>query len=766
MGRSHKSGKSSVEVPVYHYSFHAGICHAGAGTELLSCYMGDKKFFEGSASTPSLHVISDEDFFGGYEREGGIDGNMHVLPGASNQSLFHNLAARLGLTPSTSPGYRGLFSVWFTGRDRDVTSAAFDYGSPKGFMVGANNPYLKPLSFRVRRPSPGLNATYQYIDLPVRRDRDDKVFESTPAAQKGYVQKTSNPAHVLYEIYTNQSWGDGRDPSTINKGSFEAAAQTLYNENFGISFTWYRQTEIKKIAEEIIDHIQASVYDDPVTGLLTIKLLRADYVTSALKSINPGNAKLTHFKRKLWGEVSSEVTVTWTNPLNEKEETVTAHNLAVSQAQVGSIVSSSRNFYMVRDGSLAARLAERELRSLSYPLAACDAEVHRSFGTIVPGDVLKLSWPEYNISELPMRVMEVLQGSSQSGKITLKLQEDIFGLPGASYLENASSQWDSERVNPVNPPVSIGTLPAYMTASISTEDTVGGLEYPTARVGILLERLNQQYTLFHVHGPRITPNGSEFGWLSANSFPTSATLATAITETTTVMKFAAVTGDRPRVNDFVFIGGMGASAEICVITAYDSATGNYTLKRGVLDTFPKAWPAAQKITITQNNFARLSDGVERSDGEQITLKLQVNTSSNQQDLADVTSHTVTLNDRAHRPLRPANVKVNGTGIGSIAAPPASGAIPVTWANRNRVTESQIVLAWTDASVAPETGQTTTIIVTTLSNGPIKTYSNIAGTSFNIPRADVAGKGDVLVKFQSHRDGFVSFTTPVIRLNGV
>ena len=65
-------------------------------------------------------------------------------------------------------------------------------------------------------------------------------------------------------------------------------------------------------------------------------------------------------------------------------------------------------------------------------------------------------------------------------------------------------------------------------------------------------------------------------------------------------------------------------------------------------------------------------------------------------------------------------------------------IPVTWARRNRETETAIIKAWDDGDVTPEAGQTTTVTLTDLGGAVLHTYSGIAGTSQNVDPADFAG----------------------------
>lgn len=757
-GKSGKAGKA--EVPVYLLSFHVGICTYGEDISLLAAYAGEKKFIEGNYNEQRAHVIDNKDLFGGLTKEGGLSGLMSVLPGKPEQMLYSTLAYRIGGTPNTTPGYRGIFSLWFTGRDKISID---QIGSPPGFRVGSGNPYLKPLSFRMWRPSKGLNPKYEAIVLTERRDTGESKFESLPEGQRGYVMRASNPAHILYEIYTNTSWGDGRSPLTIDKDSFEVAAQTLYNERFGISFQWTRQSPIKQIVSEIVDHIQASIYDDPETGMLTIKLLRDDYNVNDLPVVDTSNAKLSHFKRKLWGEVSSEVVVTWTNPVNESEMTITAHNISASQAQGGNPVSTSRNFYMVRDADLASRLAARELAMLSFPLAACDAVVHRDFSRVSPGDVVKLNWPEHGIKGLAMRVMEVLPGSSQSAQLTLKLQEDIFGRKAAQYLRPVTSSWKPDNNDPKNIEIGLTTLPGYMAAQVMGKRTVGELEYPTAVTGITANKPSNSFISYEVRGPRETTLGySPFSYLRTNIFPTTALTGNSITrrQIESSVRLNTYFGRRPTVNEFVIFGSN--FDEICVISGFDPDTDLFTLRRGCLDTVPLNWPENTKVTVV-SQFKDMTDAMERSVGEQVTYKILPSTyrGTLSEDMAVETS--VTLTDRAYLPLRPANMMVNGNPHADVANAPTSGPIPVTWSNRNRITESQRVMLWTDASVAPETGQVTNVLVTR--GGTLfKKYAGITGDRFNIPRADLSGVTNLKIELESERDGFLSLTRPWVLLN--
>lgn len=724
-------GGGKIEIPLYYMSFHAGICHSEGGPALMTIYAGDKKVWDGWHVDQNQEVIFRPYMFGGTKKEGGLAGVMSVLPGKEDQVLPVSLTSRFGLIPEAAPGFRGVFSAFFTGpsgMEGDISDTRIyddNIRGMRGFFQGSNNPYLKHFKFRMRRMSSAaaLNNSHDAINLPNRSD--------------GREQKAANPAHVIYELKTSKSFGEGRDPSTIDAASFRAAAATLYNENFGIGFKWLRQSTVDSVTTEIIDHINAALYDDPETGLLTLKLLRDDYDPSTKPLLTPDNCKLNHFKRKLWGEVTGEVTVTWTNPENEQEETVTAHNLTAVQAQGGSPVAASRNFYMIRSSELACKVAARELAAMSHPLAACEATVHRSEYKMVPGEVVRITWPEHGLVEMPMRIMEVGQGSSTSGKVHLKLQEDIFAFKPADYLTPVYSLWEpqDEAADP-NGVFHLGTLPAFMTAKVLGYNAVNGLQYPTAAMGVIARKPSSSYTTYDVYGRSTNAAGGEYQEsLTTNPYPSYGTLnAWTPRAVTSTIRLDNLIGSPPAEGDFLFIGdGNTFNGEIAIVTAVNGF--DYTIMRGCLDTVPEGHLAGTSVYVVKPRFRNISDGEERASGETEGFKFLPSTFVDHVQLEDVSEKNVTLGDRAYLPLRPADCKVNGEGF--LRTNYTGGGLNCTWSNRNRKTESEIVQRWDGANVGRETDQYTRIRIVRDNDGAeLAVYNKLDGTSYTIPDSEV------------------------------
>lgn len=766
MGSSTKSG--GTEITRYYTSLHAGICLSGEGIELLAIYGGEQVAWSGAESNDQDLYINKEDLFGGDKKEGGLKGVARWMPGKVSQIMTDFLASKFGLTPSTMPAYRGIASVFFTGGagstliSPGVTGPLVGIGGVDpaitptppngGFMFAANNPYLKDLAFLIRRPSIGLNPAYAMIQVGVRED-------TTPIYG-------SNPAHMIYECQTSSDFGEAAPASAFNLASYEAVAQTLFDEDFGLAATWMRSAKIESLVNEIIDHIQAVQFDDPDTGLRTIKLLRGDYDVATLREINPDNATLTNFQRKMWGESGNEVSVTWTNPLNDKEETVTAHDLAAIASMSGEIVPVPRNYYMVRNEGLAQKLAERDLAASVFPIASCDAEVDRSLWNAKPGDVVKLVWPEHGITQSYMRVMEVGYGNAKAGKVTLRMIEDIFGIGSTVFNSPGETLWVNPRT--VAAPITnrmLTTAPAYLAAKALGKNDVTQLVSPEAATLVLAARNTPDYNDFDLYAPVTLVNGTvQPVDLGTKAFTTRALLnAPMVQESTTFLVdiFSSI-GTVPSAGDMLFIGEVADNlSEIAVVQSVGAS--GVEIKRGLLDTTPKAWTTGTPIYIAGGGVFSM-DNSARVSGESVDYRLLPRTSVNQLAYADAPVITTVLSDRAHKPLRPANVKVNGVGFGPVNA--VAPSFSVTWAQRNRIMESSQVIFWDAADVTPESGQTTTVKILNAAGATLWTSAGLTGTSVTVTISSIGAAAGETVRVQvfSSKGGVLSLQGHEILVN--
>jgi len=649
---------------------------------------------------------------------------------------------------------QGLAGTWLTGfkviPDAN-TGLAFD-------VVGTGIPYpgaATASSARAAFGTDGFTGASSYTFFIRDTPNLDNAGGLSILVEKGMVTGAdANPAHIIYECLTNTDWGMGSPTTAIDTSSFETAMITLYGEQFGLSMIWTRQAEIQKFIQEVLDHINGVLYVDPATGLLTLKLVRGDYDPDALDEISPDNADLASFSRKLWGEITNEINVTWTNSETEQEETAPPAQDLASIAIQG-LVSDGRNYYGVRNADLAQKLAWRELRAAGTPLATFEAELDRTQWQLRPASVVKVTWPEYGLAGVVCRVTSINYGKPGDPTIKASLIEDVFGLDMGAYTAPPSSSWEdpSEAPEPLTIE-QVFTLPFFFAANSPAADFVESPTYPEVVAGIL-GTTDQEDAYGLSLWDEVTLSNGDLEWqeiteLNIIGHAETADLLAAEAETEDVAFDNLIGGTSPTLAGFVIIGDEGEEGnEIAQIDAVDEVASTYTLRRGVLDTVPREWPAGTPVWFIDGETL-FEDTRIHSAGETLDVKLLTRTSQGALDLADAALVSADLTERPWLPSRPANVQVDGVLFNTVSTPVdmrdrTDPWVTISWANRNRVTEETQVLGWTEATVTPEAGQTTKIEVyaedgTTL----LATHDGLGGTSFDVPNVSFGTEAIVLL----------------------
>lgn len=731
MGKRSSSAKQRVAD--YLLSIHFGVA-SGPIDAIRKIWVAEKVAWEGNLTTQGPISINRPELFGGAQKEGGVVGSAYWLPGRTDQVLNDELAFKIGGGPTSVPAYRGLGSIWFTG-----------FGGFGGFKWSTNNPIIQSVWATVSRAPKcvGMDANIAMIG------------------------DNANPAHIIFECLTNTDWGMGAPTNTINVTSFNAAAQTLANEGFGLSMIWARQAEIESFVNEVLDHIQAMVFQNPLDGLLTIKLLRDDYNPETVREVNADNAKMGGFERKMWGETTNEIAVTWTNPENEQEEVLILQDIANVSIQ-GSSAQSSVNYYGVRTKELAERLAARELRQRAYPLATCDMELDRTWWGIVPGDVVKINWPERRLNDVFMRVHDVDYGRPGQSTISAKLVEDIYALNRIrAYIPPVSqAPIIAEQPRDVDNAVVL-TFPAYWLPQADlgnvsdydpTESVVGIIAWHDSADSYGFDLLTEQVDTV---GNVTWRNDGSRSFVGVGNI----TAGLAATATSVLPALPSANGTPPAEGGWVIIGTNEATQELCLVGP--RVTNGWTIYRGYLDTVPKAWPNGTPIRYLPTPLLRADSQNVRAVGEIADYKLLTRTSLGVLDEAAATVRSGTATNRMHRPLRPANVSINGVAIGGTVNVSSDPNITITWANRNRLVEEVSAPLWTAGPETPEYQQRTVIRVLATNNTLIREYTHLwTENSFTIPKAWFAQYATLIVRVLSERAGLESLQFSEFTITGL
>lgn len=572
-------------------------------------------------------------------------------------------------------------------------------------------------------------------------------------------QVDANPAHIIRECLLNTVWGLGLPESAINDTMFQDAAQTLYDERFGLSLMWSRQSEVHAFVSDILSHIQGTIYVNPMTGKICLKLIRNDYDPDTLDTLNLSNCTVTSFKRRSPAEITNEINVTWTNPVTEKEEVITRQSLGSIVASNGEVIPDNRNYHGIRRAELAAQVCDRDLAASIAPLSTAEVNANRAFSRKVPGDVVKLTDPENGAEQLIMRIMKIDYGQVGSSEIQMTLTEDVFSYTKARYVSPSVSGSGTQASFPVPPAhVEFMTMNSFMNQSLS--DGIEDLVDPETQVAFFIATSAADTFNVEIYQEETSTIGvTSFETIGEFDLIGRALLTAPLAqeaESEMLLPIPTV-GFPPVLGAFAFIGETGlpeSHHEIVLITAINGTTGVATIRRAVMDTVPWDWPVGTPVRYLDRSARALSPNIAIT-GIATDYRLHPKTSlgSLPVSLAPVLTYTAT--ERLYAPARPANVTVAGAAFGKVDAS-AIITIDVTWANRNRLTEDSVLLRWDEASVSEEIGQTTTVRLSDdETEGYIVEYAGLSGTSHSFP-ASVRGAANKLrVEVISTRDGIES-----------
>jgi hypothetical protein len=571
----------------------------------------------------------------------------------------------------------------------------------------------------------------KYPDLDYAHCKPDGTLGTLPDA---------NPAHVIYECMVNAEWGRGEDPALIDVASFNAAAQVFYDEFMGISFGWYRSDKVATIIQEVLDHVQAALYQNPATGLWELKPLRGGYSTVGLRTLDPSNCTIDNPKRRAWGETVNEIVVSYTDPQTEEEATVVSHNLG-SIAVQGGVISEPRNYYAFRNPFIAQKVADRDVAASGYPLFSAQVTANREFWDVNPGDVLFFSWPAENITNMIVRVMDVDRGTINSRKVVIDIVEDVFAVEQTAYSSPQGSLWTTDRIAPADMPYK-----AAVTAPLPTLVRLGGdiaeidSRYPEVGTLLMADQLPRPFDV-EAHTAVVKTNGSTVVE-AVSTFPVArsgtipAALVPEVASTLPGLLVADVLSQAPDEGDLLMLGDDEATGEIVMLDSYDAGLDEWTVARGIWDTIPRDWPAGTRLWAFPDSSLR-TDPTIRAAGENVTYWYLPRTTEGRLPISQATPVDYTATERPHLPFRPANCQLDGTGFAGVdysfgtTGVPVPATITATWENRNRTSEDSVALKWDGGTVAGEAGQTTVLRVLDVAGVLDHEITGLSGTSYAI-----------------------------------
>lgn len=770
------------------YRYAAGIqiaINIGAVDAVTNFWAGERSAWNGLIQSDATVIVNAPDLFGGDSSQGGVVGAIDFQMGLPTQAPNAYVKSILG-SANSLPAYRGLFTATFRGIS----------GGP--FLWTANSPYFKNPWLDLVRITKGWyqdNCWYptkagvvpigegntqartawvaetnytagtsfvlyggQSYNCIVTHTSSDSFTDDLTA---GYWQWTSfsfpaiekdmNPAHIIYQAMTDPNFGMGYPATAFDQGVWQAAADQLYDESFGLSIWWEDQSTVKDFAQGVLDTINGAIRLNLSTGLFELRLIRDGYNVDTLPVLNESNVmKITSFERVAWGDTANEIVLTYTDR-EEMPATIAVQDLAAIESQGGNVISATRSYPGIRNPTLANRVAMRDLNTTSTPMAKVTLTCNRIAWDWDVTDLFVLTWDALSVVKVPFRIASITKSELADGSIEITAVEDRFGLPNNAYIVNQPNKW----IDPVQPPTPVAAArimeaPYFDIARGMSQADQNALTDDYGFAESFAGRTSgtaSGYDLWE------SPNNSVYAYVARGNFTPYGTLAADVplpdgSQNWSIQLSGGIDLDQVNAGSYFYVDN-----EAFVVVAMNALTQTATAQRAVIDTVPAYHTAGSKVFFPDLGLMA-SDPTQYTAGQVSYWKHLPSTSLGTLPLSQAIPYNITFAKRAQRPYAPGKVQLGGQWY------PAdyTGAFTLTWAHRDRTQQTVSLNDYTTGNIGPETD---VIYTVKLYSGAtlVRTYTAITTPTWTYADADALADGqlsNLRVTLESVRDGLSSW----------
>lgn len=379
------------------YRYFAGIHFVVSHTveRLLAVFVDEDLLTLTDTDINATYNVDERDRFGGEEGSGGLEGDYDVMMGYPDQGANAYLQTQVNFVP----GYRGFLSVVLN-----------------RFYLG-NNPRFPPWQFLCQRVNTNLRG--EPIWYPERAaipsaegteelqrfiDGTDDEGNPNPTSVAAPEVIDLNPAHIIYSVLTELM---GIPAANIDDDLFRAAADTLFEEEFGLSYVWDDADSFEDFLRLVVDHIDATLHVDPISGLWGLYLIRTVTDEEVEIAFDESNCVLDEFNREGYGELYSEIDIKSVNRFTGKEIGIRETNQALARIQ-GGPNGTEQTFAMAFDLKVRRIIASRN--RLFHGVPKCHGTLETDHSKAYPrrvGEAILISSRKYGFQNLKARITQI-----------------------------------------------------------------------------------------------------------------------------------------------------------------------------------------------------------------------------------------------------------------------------------------------------------------------------------------------------------------------
>lgn len=342
----------------------------------------------------------------------------------------------------------------FSGKAMFVVRGPSGFEESGYFAAGfQGNPLPRPISLVVQRFPNFLGVP----EFSVIRGKDANVME------------------VIFDWMTGRTRGFGYGGKTplekFDYDEFRAAAEVIFNEGLGFSGALNENVTVLQYLEDLLQFAGCVLYEHPVTGLITPKLIRRDYVVADLPVFDETNIESVEgYSPGTYRDAPNEIRLTFIDrDFNYKERPQIAQNDAAMRL-LGETNSRSVTFRGIGCKETAGILAARELAGF-FPHMPVKLTVNSDGEAINFGDVINWNYEKYGIGQMVLRVIGKTPSDTQANKIVLTCSMDVYGRGDVITAYPAETLWATPKFMFVDGDIQIPMIELSGTGDVA--DTIG-----------------------------------------------------------------------------------------------------------------------------------------------------------------------------------------------------------------------------------------------------------------------------------------------------
>jgi len=364
-------------------------------------------------------------YFGGYETQT-TEGEATSLIGAYLFGVGY-------------PGYNGTRYTKSQGLDRIR------------FYCGNGNEEMNPFFLSQAGPLLGSGDYPAYSNLarlvfsnfffglgPSIRPITAEITQSCPAAEIGDVSglmqngRDVNPVSFLYQLLTNTQLGGSPKVPAIDLADWSIARAAVAADGLGLSYRMQSRVKLSSVIDQVLQHIDGILYQEPTLGTLKIALNR-DLLPNAIvpKFTAADMLEPPEIEKTTWEATVSQARLTF-SMRGLAANGMTAQNVAVAKdpglANDNQVDTLDDQIDTVFDPLVANLLAARKLAIANTPLLKITQKFKRSADAmgLRPLSAFDFDYPEWGIVKIRCRVVSIDFGNLEDNAVSIVAIQDRF----------------------------------------------------------------------------------------------------------------------------------------------------------------------------------------------------------------------------------------------------------------------------------------------------------------------------------------------------